>query len=421
MLVLPKSDTTVQQNLGDQRVALLNTADLLSAFGVNISNSDFVDIAVAWIAPSVALDLLLDQVQNRKLKVRIIVGLSGNGTSPIALRSLQLNGIQIRIGKSPKGIFHPKLYSFRSSKWSKCWLGSSNFTLSGFSLNSELVHEFNDEGPCYSWFNELWNSLPPDSNALIDQYEKNWHRSRPELAPDIEPLPSNTDNFPELLTEANSWAAYLEALSKCDRYCRQRYSFSVLGDEWSYIDTIAYGTEIARRGDWKQLSLTEKRILLGIETSDADGTWGLLGNMHAAGLAVGTFYNSAAIRNDIRSALDPVISASNTKAFLTAVGPFIRHVSNIPGFGPAMATRLIALARPDCGISVNNGSAPGLSRLTGLSGEARTLGNPTNYPKLLNWIYNRGWYGVAKPQNAFEQTIWSMRAALIDAFVYEPT
>ena len=402
-------------------MTLLNTTDLLRIFGENIRASDFVDIAVAWIGPSVALDLLLDEVKGRNLKVRIIVGLSGNGTSPIALRSLQVNGVQIRIGKSSTGIFHPKLYLYRSSAQTKCWIGSSNFTLPGFSQNSELVHEFNDQGSCCSWFDELWNNLPLDSNALINNYEESWHRSRPEHTPDIEPIEITSGGLLGLLASAKSWSAYLGALNRCDKYCRQSYHFSVLGDEWSYIDTITYGTDIARRDDWGQLSIIEKRILLGVETKDADGTWGLLGNMSGAGSARGKFYKDRAIRNGIRRALDPVIRASDTRTFLNAVGPFIKSVSDIAGFGPAIATRLIALARPDCGVSVNKGSAPGLSKLTSLSDNAQTLGNEKNYPELLKWVYKQGWYGVDKPQDAFEQTIWSMRAALIDSFVYKPT
>jgi len=33
-----------------------------------------------------------------------------------------------------------------------CWLGSENLTMSGFGRNTELVHEYLDDGTTSAWF-----------------------------------------------------------------------------------------------------------------------------------------------------------------------------------------------------------------------------------------------------------------------------
>jgi len=140
-------------------------------------------------------------------------------------------------------------------------------------------------------------------------------------------------------------------------------------------------------------------------------------NMRGAAAAVGAFYSKATVRASIRQALQPVINADNEERFLSAAVQAIRDIRQLDDFGSAIATRLIALTRPDRAISVNAGSAPLLSRLTGLPKTASILASEQNYPRLLQWIFQQPWYNVSEPQAGFEQTIWSMRAALIDSFV----
>ena len=51
-----------------------------------------------------------------------------------------------------------------------------------------------------------------------------------------------------------------------------------------------------------------------------------------------------------------------------------------------------------------------------------TLGEPENYRELLAWPYEQPWYVDGPPQPDGDLArIWEFRAALVDAFVYEPT
>jgi hypothetical protein len=217
-----------------------------------------------------------------------------------------------------------------------------------------------------------------------------------------------------------SWDEFVRALREADAYWQEQSPlqfngriFSVLGENWSWKATIARGEEIARREDWENLTRDEQRVLLGIWTREATGAWDLLGNMGAAATARGAFYDNDQVRMTIREALNPVIDASGEEQFLQAAEQTIESIDQLRGFGPAIATRLIALARPDRGISLNRGSVPELTRLTGIRATKR------NYLQLLRWLYRQPWYRTSKPHDPWEQTIWSMRAALIDCLVYK--
>jgi hypothetical protein len=143
--------------------------------------------------------------------------------------------------------------------------------------------------------------------------------------------------------------------------------------------------------------------------------------MKGAARAIGAFLdNKKGVRRIIRNAISPVIDATDEETFIDAAVKAIGAVSKVDGFGPAIATCLIALARPDHGVSVNRGSAPGLAELTGLPATVGSLASARNYPKLLRWVYAQPWYSVQEPSSSFERTVWSMRAALIDSFTYRP-
>jgi hypothetical protein len=402
----------------------LLTKTLLMRFEQLVSSASQIDIAVGWAGPSPALELLQTRAINRKVKVRIVVGLSGNGTNPEALRSLQ-EFADVRIGHAAPGIFHPKFYLFRSGRKSICWVGSANFTLGGFATNSELVNEFEDDGTAQRWFRDLWSSLTPNPAKEIDQYVKGWKRPPGRGPARSAPQPSATNDPLELLHSApQSWAEYIAALRICDAHWHQRSSkgwerFSVLDPEWSWMETIAAGRDLLRRKDWASFTDEEVNVLLPFR--EGDGAWGLLGSMKPAATAVSVFLkNQANVRRIIHRSISKVINAADESEFVDAAERAISDIASLERFGPAVATRLIALARPDRGVAVNNGSAPGLAKLTKLPKTASVLASPENYRKLLRWVYQQPWYQVPEPDDSLERTVWSMRAALIDCFVYTP-
>ena len=126
----------------------------------------------------------------------------------------------------------------------------------------------------------------------------------------------------------------------------------------------------------------------------------------------------------IREQVDQVLNASPGEIAEVAHDAMeairkLKHVENAyRPIGPAAATRLLTLARPDFLVSVNGASATRLGKL--FSGNPKTPSSLANdYVGLLKWVYDQPWFSARRPDDQWERKIWNCRAALLDAFVYE--
>ena len=157
---------------------------------------------------------------------------------------------------------------------------------------------------------------------------------------------------------------FVDALLVLDDYChRQQFGWDVLGETHSYLHTMRLGGEIARRENWDNFSLRGCNILLGLEHRDRDGpgVQGLLGNMRAAGKAVGAFNppGEPEVRSRVLNQIKNVVAAEDA-AIVEAAQSAVGEIRKSPRFGPAVATRRLALACPHRLVSVNSKSVPGL-------------------------------------------------------------
>ena len=225
-------------------------------------------------------------------------------------------------------------------------------------------------------------------------------------------MPKSTDSTPlELLDGVQDWQGFLAALGQCDRWWRLRYDWGVLGEHSSWQATIQ---ELHKciSDDWDELDEWGRRCLLGATHEE---NYAMVGRMRQWQVN-GVFGDS---RKAIQNTIHRVIAAPGDafpqlafETYETLYGIF-RHID---GVSVGTATRLLTLARPDRFVSVNGASERGLAATYGLA--RTTLGKPRNYRYLLNEIYSQHWYGAPQPLNSRERTIWGMRCALLDSFVY---
>ena len=156
---------------------LIEGNQLLQRFHKRLAEANRVDIAVAWVKCCDALDALVGE----GTAIRIAVGISGNVTDPCALECLNNSpSVDLRIARSPNGIFHPKYFCFHGPDRTICWVGSANLTKRGFGRNDELVHEFDDsaeEGR--RWFKSFWRTLHEDPGPDLDEYNKKYQKPNP--------------------------------------------------------------------------------------------------------------------------------------------------------------------------------------------------------------------------------------------------
>ena len=209
---------------------------------------------------------------------------------------------------------------------------------------------------------------------------------------------------------------------KRDEYCRSHKDIGgidgdVIGETHSYIHTITTGRDVVRRNDWETLTPRECDILRGRNTDE--GVWAFLGTMRAKATTVFSPQNAAGVRevrNRVREQVGRVLNVGDDEIAGVAQDA-MRKIRHEQDFGPAAASRLLTLARPDRLVSVNGASADLLGKFSGLKPEALALAN--KYDALLDWLYERPWFKEQQPDDPSKLEIWNCRAALLDAFVYD--
>ena len=385
-------------------------------FATLVNRAERIDIAVAWARPCDAVEALA----RSDADIRIVVGISKNFTDPSTLkRLLGFDHIALRIvPDQARRIFHPKYYCFHGER-SICWVGSANLTGGGFGGNAELVHEFElRRERDQEWFECLWADLNPDPWPEILEYEARY------IPPGRTPRPAPTREDADLPSLANidTWDQFVDGLRVYDEY-----AFDVLGETHSWLHTIRTGHEIVLLNDWKKLTQRECRILRGVD--EDEGIWGLLGSV---GFQANHVLNNLHMpeigtdRQQVRDLIEPVIAAGdNMIGIANEAVQNIRAVRRIEGdrhgVGHAAATRWLALARPDCCVSVNGRSAGRLGEASGLPQNSSGLANV--YSDCLTWLHDRPWFNQfngQQPDDPLERDIWNCRAALVDVFVYGP-
>ena len=397
---------------------------LLDRFGKLLKNCDVADIAVAWATSCPAVDALRSFCAGGR-ELRIVVGVDSNISDPWILWDLH-EFAQLRIADSPGagGIFHPKFYCFRGASRNTLWIGSANLTRRGFGANTELMLEGPLRKDAEKWFDGLWSSLDEHSAKRIEAYERDRKRNpagEPSGPRRVKPQRKKSGSVVERLDPSWTWDDFVNNLWAKDEEMlairpenadgKPEEPWSVLGDEKSYLATISAGMPIMRMSSWRNLKSRQWEVLLG------RAPWGALGTLKAAAKACGIIMSPAREDADVREDILRHLRTAS-RAHTDAIRAGADAVTGIDahyGFGVGVATRFLALARPDRYVSVNGASSDGLVACSGLSRRALEK----RYGDLLEWVHDSTWYKSPRPKDAIEREIWDCRAALIDAFVYD--
>ena len=406
-------------------MAVITSGELLNRFEERLRDCDGADIAVAWATHCPAIEKLRGFC-DRGGELRIVVGIDGSVTDPTTL--LDLRGFsKLRVGSARRpatGLFHPKYYCFRNSSSNTVWVGSANLTGGGFGRNEELVLECAGDAESRAWFDALWSSLPANPDRAIAAYARDWQprpegerrgsrsgRSRNGPPPVAERLDADWswDDFMANLRAKHE--AMLAAATK-DGAGKPEEPWSVFGEYRSWMHTIRVGRAVARLRSWRNLKPWQAAVLVG------QSPWGALGTLKGAGKAYSMITGNAGGDADVRAGILRHLrstGAAGAEPMRTGVQALAGIRESGPRIGPGVATRLLALARPDRYVSLNGASRRGLAECSGLP--RTTLDR--RYGDLLAWVYSSNWYRAARPTDALEGEIWDYRAALVDAFVYD--
>lgn len=398
-----------------------------------IEQCEYFSFAVAWANDGNAVYKAIldnkDKIQSSS------IGIHFYQTAPQVLQDF-LENEKIRFVMQPRGTFHPKIYFFSKNKnvWALI-VGSSNLTTAAFTTNTECAF--------YITSKDLeQKDFPIYTNAcrfLEEAYEKGIVMTKQGL----EEYKIKQQPFIEQITHFN--APYYKKKKNIQNMSWEEYLQGVRSDELhsisGRISLLSVCKEQFKKNSFSKINDAFRNVIAGISgatdmVKEYQDICGWFGTMGATGIFMSAIQNK---KSKIPDALDNISKALENIPLKDAISKdnFFRYIELMQNvffshpnprarkFGMAMATRLIAMKRPDIFLCINNANekktcdAFGLVPSTFSKQETRFK----NYWDLIKKIQDTEWYNTKKPNTNInhEQDIWYNRVAMLDAIYYAPT
>lgn len=364
--------------------------------------ADRVDLACAWATAREGRAPHWQSLDPDKIR-RAVIGVEFAQTEPWVLRALH-DGIRLRIGQGD-GTFHPKLYLGFKGKRARAIVGSANLTCAAFSSNVELgvlMEGAADEAQfkALSAFHKAqWSAGMRIDEAWLIAYERTYAtRPRPPAIPRVKLQITSVDSL------RMSWDGYYDVLLKQEN----RLPFiRVFQDYPSYsVELDRTQAVFHRHARFADASPDERRLLMGLPGASS----GLIGSMGPARYAKQLVKHSP---GEIGRHLDRIPLAGEVP--LSLAGSVVQGLTEIHGVKLGVATRLLAVKRPDLFVSINNGSNPQLAVLL----DRKQVTTAKHYVQLLELVWQLDWHRSPPPQDPAQFKAWQRRAALLDSVLYE--
>jgi HKD family nuclease len=372
-------------------------------------------IATAWASlGSKASKKLL---ANKKRINKMIVGTHFYQTNPEFIFEF-IDSKQVKFILNTSGIYHPKVYLFSNSRneW-ECLIGSANFTASALLKNTEIVVHLScaDDGSgdiyktLVAEINTYWDDAESMTAADYHNYKNIWDKNRRIIKVLEDKYGKSKKSKP--LTKSNifslSWPEYFSLI--------QDDNFHSFAGRIKLLKTArSYFLENKHFADMKQI---ERRELAGIASkkqSKSDLDWGWFGSMVGAG----KFQNRINENNAfISRALDVIPMQGNIyKSDYESFVKLFKKAFSDGGSGIAIASRLLAMKRPDCFVCLDKQNTTELCSEFGIS---KSVSFETYWDDIIERIHNSVWCLSEKPTVDAEAEAWFGRVAMLDAIFYQ--
>lgn len=382
---------------------------------------DSFSFAVAWAGiGTAAYDALLKN-QN---KIRCaVIGTHFYQTHPqVLFNFIEFDALRFKL--SSNEVFHPKAYLFRSGKKWELIIGSANFTQGGLCHNDELMLHTGSEDAEQSMCDKVeqqirayWNVAKVATTEISSSYKTLWEQKQVPL---------------RNLASDYSTSEEAESKGRRKRQAKSPVESKIMSKSWDqYLNEVKadklHGCETrcrlltnARRAfsdekHFSDLDEPTRRLLAGIPVK-GEAQWGWFGSMKGAG-----YFKQAVINNDphISGALDriPTVGPVDQQHYTEFTEEFNRAFPH-GGYGVAVASRLLAMKRPDYFLCLDSRNRRLLCEDFGIAQSGM------NYRRFWDEVVRRTvdspWWNAPIPNDPLDREIWLGRAAMLDAIYYEP-
>jgi len=405
---------------GSVDIEFLCGAAVEQAIEAMLTEYDEVHWAVAWGTRNALTKALL---AHPKKLVCVTFGLAFSQTDPALVDALiDLDGCRV-VTKFPGGIYHPKVYAFRSGARAAAVIGSANFTAGGLGRNHEasvrITGSTSDQvlADALSFTARSAKLGKRVCAQLAQQYRLSYRVTarKPRLPrdpfDDVPPLSLKGLSSPLL---GMSWPEYVASIRASAHHDIDR-SLNLLQTAQGWLSSV---------GSFRDLTTEQRKAIAGFLgerdkslNEELDQDWGWFGSMRGAG----DFMNRIA-ENDrfLARAVDSIPQKGEiTRAhFDRFAGLFVHAFDKSARVGGVpTATRLLAMKRPDVFLCV---SKPNLAQAAASMGFAKsTLTLETYWDCVVEVIRVSDWYNFDKPRGR-DGRIWECRAAMLDSIFYRP-
>lgn len=372
--------------------------------------------AVAWATSHSKIFPLMKK--NRRKIRRLIVGTHFYQTDPTFIEEFYKEKA-VRFILKPTGVFHPKVFLFikPDATWD-CIVGSANLSAPAFTENDECVVHFtsNDQ---YAEFCKVrvldaiesyWKAGKFLSSKETATYAQRWKAKKKHLKALSERFGDrgrqpgkSTLEIPILCM---TWNEYVARAKKEDRG-------KSIGPRLDVLKAIQ--SLFRRFKSLRRMNYEDREKIAGLTYCEGDnGEFCWFGSMGGAGRFRHVIKDNNA---HVSRSLDLIpFSGMVTKDMFDGFIKELKRAFPDGGAGVAVASRLLAMKRPDVFVCLDSKNRRKLAEAFGIS---RSVEFEDYWNSIVERIRDSTWWQVPCPKRGLERRIWQGRAAMLDALFYE--
>lgn len=380
-----------------------------------VEKSDDIALAVAWATEGDVTEALL---QSNKVS-RAVIGTDMYVTSPTTLRKFaNLPEARVVAPDKPR-LFHPKVYLFRNGSRSAAIVGSHNLTSSAFKSNVEASVFIESDGndgfiqELQGFIAKHWQGAELIDEDFLFAYERQYEAKRPHHTA-LKTFrrvkrPAKGTKLPSPLDI--SWQEFVQRVRTDDRHdFKERL-----------VLLERARTLFAERLTFAAMKTDERKAIAGtygkVEPRLDDIEWAWFGTMFPQGDFKNLVNNAPA---GLSAALDNIplvgdVAQAQYDAFVVEFRTAFKGKAHQGGY--AVASRLLAVKRPDVFVAVNSQNRRGLCEALVVAHSTLDLDN--FWERIVEPVRMSPWWLAPRPKGGTEARLWDCRAAMLDSLYYE--
>ena len=367
--------------------------------------------AVAWATHKSEVFGFL-KAHQKKIR-RLIIGTHFFQTDPDVLSEFHAHK-QTRFILKAKGIFHPKVFFFRSGEAWDCIVGSANLSQLAVTDNDECVVHFSHvdrnavecRNRVFRAIESYWTKAKSLSKADVARYRAKWEKAQSalwRLSNGKGRSGSNTTLHSPV--QSMTWPQYVvrikaEQHGVLDERLRVLEGARVLFQKYGSLDEMSY---------------KDRQRICGVIKATEDPDFKLFGSMFGAGRFKRVVKaNSPALARALDAIpLDGEVTRDMYDEFVRKLR---KAFPDGKGLQVGVASRLLAIKRPDIFVCLDNRNRKLLAKDFGIP---QLVDFDQYWKRVVEQIKHSAWALEQPKAKGVECRIWAGRAAMLDSLYYD--